>query len=373
MNSKQLKILLIMGTGSVPSDSNQLFKNNIYRSLISMGHSIHLVHFDVFLASINESNKEIRKSKLEEHILEEFNTHGPFDYFLGFLSDDLVTPSLYQELKRKVFTINWTCNIHQFDTLHKKISPFIDLNTYISIGHKQLYDSVGAKSFWSPMAASDEIYKPRNKKDIDISFIGSAYGNRPYYIWRLLQSSIPLKLFGPGWKYENSIKSYLRLYIAPIVYNFHNRAMLLDNLDKTKRVNLIRLISEYIEVEHIPNDEEYIEILSRSKISLNFPESRRNHNYLNPEVTFGCNFRDFEIPLSGSMLMTQDSEELDYFYERGVEVITFSNEADMIDKARYYSTHHSEAEKIAKTGYKRAIADHTWEKRFTKLFEYLES
>jgi spore maturation protein CgeB len=373
MNSKQLKIILVMGTGSIPSDSNQLFKNNIYRSLISMGHSIHLVHFDVFLASINESNKEIRKSKLEEHILDEYNTHGPFDYFLGFLSDDQVTPSLYQELKEKIFTINWTCNIHQFDTLHKQISPFIDLNTYISKGHKDLYDSVGATSFWLPMAASDEIYKPRSKKDIDISFIGSAYGNRPYYIWRLLQSNIPLKLFGPGWKFENNMKNYLRVYIAPIVYNFHNRVRLLDNLDKTKRINLIKLVSEYIDVDHIPNDEEYIEILSRSKVSLNFPESRRNNDYLNPEVTFGCNFRDFEIPLSGSMLMTQDSEELDYFYERDTEVITFGNETDMIDKARYYSSHYSEAEKIAKKGYKRAITDHTWDKRFNKLFEYLES
>ena len=133
------------------------------------------------------------------------------------------------------------------------------------------------------------------------------------------------------------------------------------------------MVSEYIKVDHIPNDEEYVDILSRSKISLNFPESRKNHDYLNPEVTFGCNFRDFEIPLSMSLLLTQDSEELDYFYERDNEVITFGNEADMIDKASYYSNHHSEAEKIAKKGYERAIADHTWEKRFSKLFEYLES
>ena len=86
-----------------------------------------------------------------------------------------------------------------------------------------------------------------------------------------------------------------------------------------------------------------------------------------------CNFRDFEIPLSMSLLLTQDSEELDHFYERGTEVISFGNEADMIDKANYYSNHLSEAEKIAKKGYERAIADHTWKKRFSKLFEHLES
>jgi spore maturation protein CgeB len=373
MNTKKLKILLVMGSGSDPADNNQLFKNNIYGSLQLLGHEVHLVHFDVFLASINEPNESIRKTRLEEHILTEYRNKGPFDYFLGFLEDSLVSPSIFNELKNEVFTINWSCNSHQFETLHKKISPFIDLNTYISKGHKQLYDSVGAKSFWSPMAASDQIYKPRNVKDIDISFIGSAYGNRPYYIWRLLQSNIPLEIFGTGWKYENSLKNLLRLYIAPIVYNFYNRSRLLDNLDKTKRINLIKLISEYSEVGLNVSDEEYAEILSRSKVSLNFPESRRNHDYLNPEVTFGCNFRDFEIPLSGAMLMTQDSEELDYFYERETEVIAFGNENDMIEKARYYSSHSSAAEKIARKGHERAISDHTWQRRFDQLFQHLEN
>lgn len=362
-----------MGAGDTPSDNNQLFKNNIYSSICSLGHEVHLVHFDQFVGSLVNKSSLSKKQKLEEFILDQYKEFGPFDYFLGFLDDLFVTPLLYKELKNEVFTINWSCNSHMFDVLHKNISPFVDLNTYISKNHKDLYDSVGAKSFWSPMAASDQIYKPMKIQDIDISFIGSAYGNRPYYLWRLLQYGVPLKIFGTGWKFENNLRNNLKLYIAPVLYNFYQRNNLLNNLDKIKRINIIKLISDLTEVGLNVTDAEYPKVLARSRVSLNFPESRRNHDYLNPEVTFGCNFRDFEIPLSGSMLMTQDSDELDYFYERNKEVIGFGNETDMLEKAKYYSSHHLEAEKIAIKGYERAKAEHTWQNRFDDLFYYLEN
>ncbi len=362
-----------MGSGSDPADNNQLFKNNVFGSLKSLGYDINLIHFDHYLSVLNESDIKIRKVRLEEHILDEYKKTGPYDYFFGFLDDLLVTPSLYKELKNEVFTINWSCNSHQFETLHKKISPHVDLNTYISLNHRELYDSVGAESFWSPMAASESIYNPSNQKDIDISFIGSAYGNRPYYIWRLLQSGIPLKIYGTGWKYENNLKNFLKLYVAPIIYTFYSRGKLLDNLDKLQRTNIIKIISEYTVVGPNLNDDDYADILSRSSISLNFPESRRNHDFMNPEVTFGCNFRDFEVPLSKTMLMTQDSEELDFFYKRDDEVIAFGNETDMIEKVKYYSSHESEARRVAQKGYERAIAEHTWKKRLDQLFTHLES
>ena len=121
----------------------------------------------------------------------------------------------------------------------------------------------------------------------------------------------------------------------------------------------------------IPDDNEYSEIISRSLVSLNFPESRKDNDYLNFEVNFGCNFRDFEIPLSGSMLLTQDSQEFDFFYERDKEAIPFGNENDLIEKAKYYSNNPTAAERIADAGYQRAINDHTWGRRFEQLFNYL--
>ena len=290
---------------------------------------------------------------------------------MGFLSDEQVTPDLYKELNNELFSINWSCNSHQFDALHKNISPFINLNTYIWKNHKTLYDSVGAKSYWLPMAANEALYKPSADQDISISFVGSAYGNRPYYIWRLLQSGVDLDLYGPGWEFNNTIPNLLRLYIAPILYNFNSNEKKLHYLDKSMRSFIQKQIMKLTSVGGIPDDDQYSAILSRSLVSLNFPESRKDNLFLNHEVNFGCNFRDFEIPLSGSMLLTQDSDEFDFFYERNIEAVPFGNENDLVEKAKYFSNNKTAAKKIAKAGYERAINDHTWGRRFDQLFHYL--
>ena len=92
---------------------------------------------------------------------------------------------------------------------------------------------------------------------------------------------------------------------------------------------------------------------------------------MNPKVVLACNFRDFEIPHSGSMLLTQHSDELSDFFEPNKEVISFKNEYEMIDKARYYTTNLAEARGIAAAGMKRAHSDHNWENRFKTLFDHI--
>ncbi len=369
--SDNLKILLCMGSAAAPVPDSTSWVDNIFGSLKMLGHDVSLINFDDVISHSKSMDELKRKELLTNHIIEYFEKNGPFDYFLGFLTDTLVLPELYKELEDKVFTINWTCNAHQFDLLHKINSPHINLNTYISHDHKELYESVGAESYWLPMAANSKLYSPRENKDINISFVGSAYGRRPYYIWRLLQSDIELRLYGPEWKFENNISNLLRQYIAPIVYLYFEEDIRLDNLDKTQRAILKKQINKLCNVGGVPSDKEYFEILGRSEISLNFPESRVNNDFMNPKVVLGCNFRDFEIPHSGSMLLTQNSDELSYFFEPDKEVVSFNNEYEMIDKARYYTTNLSEARKIAMAGMDRAHSDHNWENRFKTLFDHI--
>ena len=107
-------------------------------------------------------------------------------------------------------------------------------------------------------------------------------------------------------------------------------------------------------------------------MTLNFPEARNNHNFMDPNMIWGVNFRDFEAPMSGALLITQFSKELEHFYEDGKEVISFNNEHELLDKVNFYSRNKKSGEIIAQAGYERAIKDHTWESRFRDLFIYLE-
>jgi spore maturation protein CgeB len=372
--SKNKKILLVMGSGASPVADSSIFVDYIFGALKNNGHDVHLFQFNKFLDQATPSQLKDPKGSLEEEIFNQYNHYGPFDYFLSFLSDQQVTPEIYKLIGKNTFTINWSCNMHQFDDLHKDIAPHVNLNTYIQLKHKALYDSVGANSYWSPMAASPEASLPTQvEKDIDLSFIGTAYGNRPHYIWRLILAGFKPNVYGFGWDKKTFLQNILRLHIAPIIYPFLEESIAINGFDRVLRELYIQRIFNGGFSRGIPTDSEYLSLLSRSKISLNFPENRENNNFSSPYVNFCCNLRDFEIPMANSMLFTQFNYELEHFYEDGKEVVSFYNDEDMIDKLQYYQKNPSISEAIANAGYKRAVLEHTWNNRLNQLISYADS
>ncbi len=173
----------------------------------------------------------------------------------------------------------------------------------------------GSAMFW-PLAADPALHKPYDVPfDIDVSFIGGKHCWRPIFIKRLRKMGIDVKAFGPGW--EN----------GPVV------------------------------------GEELIKIYSRSRINLGFSAvgNSRNVRYLK--------IRDFEIPMSGGLLVTQDNPELASCYEIGKEIVVYENEFDCAEKIRWVLDHPAQAAQIREAGRRRALRDHTWERRFSGLFQ----
>ena len=126
---------------------------------------------------------------------------------------------------------------------------------------------------------------------------------------------------------------------------------------------------DYSESVHGPlTDSEYFGKLATSSVVVNFSESRFDHDFINPNVLLGCNLRDFETTMSGTFLCTQHSDELPLFFEEGKEVVSFKNEHELVDKLKFYTAHEPERNEIARAGYKRAVQDHTWQKRFQDFF-----
>ncbi|MFQ6118803.1 MAG: glycosyltransferase [Methanosarcinales archaeon] len=41
---------------------------------------------------------------------------------------------------------------------------------------------------------------------------------------------------------------------------------------------------------------------------------------------------------------------------------------ELVEKIHYFLAHSEQRESIAQMGWKRAISDHTWERRFEKIF-----
>jgi len=66
--------------------------------------------------------------------------------------------------------------------------------------------------------------------------------------------------------------------------------------------------------------------------------------------------------------ITGHTDELSEFYEFGREIDTYRTREEFVEKTTYYLKHPAQAEKVREAGYRRAIQDHTWKRRFEELF-----
>ncbi len=144
-------------------------------------------------------------------------------------------------------------------------------------------------------------------------------------------------------------------------------------INKLNNGILSLLRHDYPDHLHEPlSDIEYVRIMSEAGIVVNIAESRFNHDFINHNVLYCSNLRDFETTMSGSLLCTQFSDEIAELFEINKEIICYQNEHDLADKLKYFSKNITQRDTVAKAGYERCVRSHTWGKRFIDFFTYLQ-
>jgi spore maturation protein CgeB len=187
---------------------------------------------------------------------------------------------------------------------------------------EQLYEDAlkkycmeGALPVHLPEGANPELHRPREQeKTIDVSFVGQCYGKRPETIRRLGEAGIRVEAFGYGWPG------------GPL------------------------------------STEEMVRIYSRSRINLGFG-GVEGHDEI-----YCLKGRDFEIPMSGGLYLTEYHPELETVYDLGKEIVTYRGFDELVVKIRHLLANPDEAETIRQAGFRRARKEHTWEMRFERVF-----
>jgi spore maturation protein CgeB len=107
-------------------------------------------------------------------------------------------------------------------------------------------------------------------------------------------------------------------------------------------------------------------MFSRARISLGFSAvgdtARARHPIRQVRL------RDFEVPMSGGFYMVEYLEEIEQFFVPDEEIVCFRDCDELVDKCRYYLANDAERRRIAEAGRRRALADHTWQKRLSDAF-----
>ena len=200
----------------------------------------------------------------------------------------------------------------------RDICRHFDLCWTSTVDALEKYVVEGATPLYLPEGANPDIHRPYDEKKVyDVSFVGQCYGNRPEIIGRLREAGVCVEAFGPGWP------------SGPLT------------------------------------TEEMVRTWSRSKINLGFG------GVLGHKETYCLKGRDFEVPMSGGLYLTEHHEELIPFYDIGHEIVTYTSFDDLREKIRWLLSDPDQAEMIRLEGRARALREHTWEMRFDRAFRML--
>ena len=104
-----------------------------------------------------------------------------------------------------------------------------------------------------------------------------------------------------------------------------------------------------------------IAIFEQSKVSLNL--SSASHGVENQ-----IKGRTFEIPACRGLLVTGAVDNLDEYYEPNREILVYHDTSELADLCGRALADEAWRTSIVEAGYRRTLAEHTYEHRFNSLF-----
>lgn len=145
------------------------------------------------------------------------------------------------------------------------------------------------------------------------------------------------------------------------------RRRLLSMLSEDHAVDLYT----FSDTSRLPNVHNKGGAKTLTEMPLIFHQSRINLNMTIRPIQTGLSLRVFDILGCGGFLLTNYQQELSDLYEIGKDVEVFASKEELADKAAYYLTHDTERQKIARSGYEKTRALHTYETRIGQMIRIL--
>ena len=256
---------------------------------------------------------------------EQTNRLQPVDAFVGYLSGRNTARATLEAVEKSgavIFNFCWDDRLNfpgrkvggRYSS-PAEIATAVDLNLTNAPNSIAQYAVHGGIAMFWPLAADPRIHRPYDRAfEFDVSFVGQKYGRRPLFISALRRMGIPVVTFGEGWGN------------GPL------------------------------------SNEEMVELYSRTRVNLGFSGVQYCRNL---KVLHG---RDFEVPMSGGLYLTEGHADLHLVYDVGKEIVTYRDVRDCAMKITWLLGHPAEAAEIRSAGHARACRDHTWEARFDHIF-----
>jgi spore maturation protein CgeB len=235
----------------------------------------------------------------------------------------LETIQLLREHTRAAL-LNWsTDDSWKYQQFSRFVAPLFDVYATTSEqasewGRRDGFSNM-VLSQWAANSGALQPPTPATACRYAVSFVGTAYGNRPRWIRALAQAGLDPVCFGHGWP-----RGPVKADMIPAIFR-------------------------------------------DSVISLNFGDSGLVWNGVLPQRSRQIKARTFEVAGAGGFLLTENAPGLNRYFRPGEEVAVFTSRADLVDKIRYFLARPEERDRIAQRGHERVRQEHTYELRFAEL------
>lgn len=267
-------------------------------------------------------NRDLRKRIDDWHCAERL------DVIFTYLSGEQITPetaAYFEALDAPVVNMYLNDKEHFVGRVRggyaagmRDICRYFDLCWTSTRDALEKYCVEGATPVYLPEGANPAVHRPHDvSMDFPVSFVGQCYGRRPAVVDALGAAGIPVAAYGAGWPG------------GPLT------------------------------------TDEMVQMYSRSRINLGFS------GVAEMAGAYCLKGRDFEVPMSGGLYLTEAHPELERWFRVGEEIETYRGVDDLIDTIHRLLADPARAAAIRRAGRQRALAEHTWEKRFEAVFRVM--
>ena len=243
----------------------------------------------------------------------------------------------------------------------------------------------------------------RSQYSKDIAFVGSLYNEKnPLcrlkglpehargYIDGLIESS--LKIYGCN-IVEDSLTDEITAAIKDCANDFFTLENTVENSDRyvaahsyigmqiaeTERVRTLNTLAQYFKVDlytksdtsALKNVQTHGGVASLTEMPKIFHLSKINLNMTIKPIQTGLPLRIFDILGCGGFLMTNFQSELSDYFEIGTDLEAYSSMEELVDKCAYYLEHENIRKQIARNGYEKVCANHTYIHRLKEMIGLL--
>lgn len=338
--------------------------------------------------------------------LKEKIVQGNYDFVFSFNYFPVVSTAC-EETNLKY--VAWTVDSPLY-TLYTK-SIFNSCNYLFVFDKSSLLElqNMGVKHVWYlPLASDaenfDALFENASKKDFhsDVSFVGNLYtdksfynaiGDKKKYLDGYMEGLIAAqsKIWGMSFV-EEVLKANTTLGLDKILqteddeeyigntYKAFANSCILCEITARERKEYLDFAGQYVSVDvYTGSDKKVIphtnvkgKVDYLTEMPRVFHDSRINLNITLRTIKQGISLRVWDILACGGFLLTNYQPELEEFFEIGSDLVCYFSKEDMVDKILYYLEHEEERTEIARNGYEKVKAFHSYGCRVGEMLMVLK-